>query len=69
MLFLFFSVTMKYIIHKRICTRDEEGVASPILNRVTPAILLISHETGILTQKAPTIPCVITKNVFPHPLK
>lgn len=52
-----------------ICTAEEQGVASPTPNNETGTIRLMRNDTGILTPKAPTIPCTITNNVFPQPLK
>ena len=37
--------------------------------RETGILLLISQETGTLTQNALIIPCAMTKRVFPRPLK
>ena len=45
------------------------GVAKPIWNSVTPAILLIKYETGIRTRNVLKIPCSATKNVFPFPFR
>ena len=56
-------------MHKRICTTEEMGVPRPISNRPTPGIWLIRYTTGMRTQKAPTMPCTITKTVLPQPLK
>lgn len=54
--FLFLSNTKKAIPHKVICTKVEDGVASPILKSVGFTVRLIKYETGIRTPKAPTIP-------------
>ena len=46
-----------------------KGVAKPISKRLTPSILLIKYDTGILTRKVDAIPCKATKSVLPQPLK
>lgn len=48
---------------------DEQGVASPTLNRDTGFSRLMKRDTGILTQNAPTIPWIMTNSVFWQPLK
>lgn len=42
---------------------DEQGVASPTLNRDTGFSRLMKRDTGILTQNAPTIPWIMTNSV------
>lgn len=62
---------LRYNIHPRhstSCRIEENGVASPISNSVAPALRLINHDTGTLTQKAPMIPWIITNFVIPIPL-
>jgi hypothetical protein len=54
--FLFLSNIKNTIPHKIICTKVEDGVASPILKSVGFTVRLIRYETGIRTPKAPTIP-------------
>ncbi len=45
------------------------GVANPTNVREAWGSRDIKIDTGILTQKADVIPCIITGILFPHPLK
>jgi len=55
--------------HNMICIIVDAGVARPMWNSVAPGRRLTKNATGILTQKAPTRPCIITNSVLPYPLK
>ena len=63
------SVIKKYVTHKMICKTVEHGVASPTLKSEIGTIRLIRNDTGILTPKAPAMPCIILNFVCPQPLK
>ena len=52
----FLDKKIKNPTQRIICTQVEAGVAKPTLNKETGSNLLITYETGILTQKAPMIP-------------
>lgn len=59
---------LRYNIHPRhstSCRIEENGVASPISNSVAPALRLINHDTGTLTQKAPMILTIASEEKIP----
>lgn len=59
---------LRYNIHPRhstSCRIEENGVASPISNNVAPALRLINHDTGTLTQKAPMILTIASEEKIP----
>ena len=60
---------IKQNIKKKIPYTVVIGVASPTRAREAWGSRDIKTDTGILTQKADVIPCIITGILFPQPLK
>ena len=52
-----------------ICTNVEAGVASPIWNNVTGGMRLKRNARGIRIPTPPIMPCSMTKDVNPIPVK